>query len=97
MKKSHAGKIISFALTLAVIFCGSTVYYAYRAHVYEGYADSYIADEALIEDALLLENQLNMKEEAMECYSKLFDYYTASVYVAQARKNYRRLRDELNK
>ncbi|MCR5037401.1 MAG: tetratricopeptide repeat protein [Bacteroidales bacterium] len=65
--------------------------------VYEGYADSYIADEALIEDALLLENQLNMKEEAMECYSKLFDYYTASVYVAQARKNYRRLRDELNK
>lgn len=65
--------------------------------VYEGYADSYIADEALIEDALLLENQLNRKEEAMECYSKLFDYYTASVYVAQARKNYRRLRDELNK
>ena len=65
--------------------------------VYEGYADSYIADKALVEDALLLENQLNMKEEAMECYSKLFDYYTASVYVAQARKSYRRLRDELNK
>ena len=63
--------------------------------VYEGYADSYIADEALIEDAQLLENQLNKKEEAMECYSKLFDYYTASVYVAQARKSYRRLRDEL--
>lgn len=65
--------------------------------VYEGYADSYIADEALIEDALLLENQLNKKEEAMECYSQLFDYYTASVYVAQSRKSYRRLRDELNK
>ena len=63
--------------------------------VYEGYADSYIADEALVEDALLLENQLNRKEDAMECYSKLFDYYTASVYVAQARKSYRRLRDEL--
>ena len=63
--------------------------------VYEGYADSYIADEALIEDALLLENQLNRKEDAMECYSKLFDYYTASVYVAQARKSYRRLRDEI--
>jgi len=65
--------------------------------VYEGYADSYIADKALVEDALLLENQLNKKEEAMECYSRLFDYYTASVYVAQARKSYRRLRDELNK
>lgn len=63
--------------------------------VYEGYADSYIADEALIEDALLLENQLNRNEDAMECYSRLFDYYTASVYVAQARKSYRRLRDEL--
>ena len=63
--------------------------------VYEGYADCYIADEALIEDALLLENQLNRKEEAMDCYSKLFDYYTASVYVAQARKSYRRLRDEI--
>ena len=63
--------------------------------VYKGYADSYIADEALIEDALLLENQLNRKEDAMECYSRLFDYYTASVYVAQARKSYRRLRDEL--
>ena len=62
--------------------------------VYEGYADSYIADEALVEDALLLENQLNRKEDAMECYSRLFDYYTASVYVAQARKSYRRLRDE---
>lgn len=65
--------------------------------VYEGYADSYIADEALVEDALLLENQLDRKENAMECYSRLFDYYTASVYVAQARKSYRRLRDELNK
>ena len=63
--------------------------------VYEGYADSYIADEALIEDAILLENQLNRREVAMECYAKLFDYYTASVYVAQARKSYRRLRDEI--
>lgn len=65
--------------------------------VYEGYADSYMADEALIEDAQLLENHLNRKEDAMQCYSNLFDYYTASVYVAQARKSYRRLRDELNR
>lgn len=65
--------------------------------VYDGYADSYIADEALVENAILLENQLNRKEDAMECYAKLFDYYTASVYVAQARKSYRRLRDELKK
>lgn len=63
--------------------------------VYEGYVDSHIADEALMEDALLLENQLNRKDDAMLCYSKLFDDYTASVYVAQARKSYRRLRDEI--
>ena len=63
--------------------------------VFEGYQDSYLADEALMEDAQLLENQLDRKADAMECYARLFDYYTASVYVAQARKNYRRLRDEL--
>lgn len=63
--------------------------------VFEGYQDSYLADEALMEDAQLLENQLDRKADAMECYAKLFDYYTASVYVAQARKSYRRLRDDL--
>lgn len=63
--------------------------------VYEGYADSYMADEALMEDAMLLERQLDRREEAMECYARLFDYYTASVYVVQARKSYRRLRDEI--
>jgi len=63
--------------------------------VFEGYQDSYLADEALMEDAQILENQLERKADAMECYAQLFDYYTASVYVAQARKSYRRLRDEL--
>lgn len=63
--------------------------------VFEGYQDSYLADEALMEDAQLLEYQLDRKADAMECYVQLFDYYTASVFVAQARKSYRRLRDEL--
>lgn len=62
--------------------------------VYEGYADSYMADKALMEDALLLEKFLSRKEEAMECYARLIDEYTASVYVAQARNAYRRLRDK---
>lgn len=61
--------------------------------VYQGYADSYIADKALLEDAVLLEKYLDKKEEAMECYAKLIDEYTASVYVAQARNAYRRLRE----
>ena len=62
--------------------------------VYQGYADSYIADKALLEDAILLERYLNKKEEAMDCYAKLIDEYTASVYVAQARNAYRRIRNE---
>ena len=62
--------------------------------VYQGYADSYIADKALLEDAILLERYLNKKEEAMECYAKIIDEYTASVYVAQARNAYRRIRNE---
>ena len=61
--------------------------------VYQGYADSYMADDALMKDAVLLERFLDNKEEAMECYAKIIDEYTASVYVAQARTAYRRLRD----
>ena len=61
--------------------------------VYQGYADSYMADDALLKDAVLLERYLDKKEEAMECYAKLIDEYTASVYVAQARNAYRRIRN----
>ena len=61
--------------------------------IYQGYSDSYMADDALLKDAILLERILNKKEEAMECYAKLIDEYTASVYVAQARNAYRRLRE----
>ena len=61
--------------------------------VYQGYADSYIADDALLKDAILLEQFLDNKEGALECYAKLIDEYTASVYVAQARNAYRRIRN----
>ena len=61
--------------------------------VYQGYADSYIADEALLKDAILLEKFLDRKEEAMECYARLIDDYASSVYVAQARNAYRRIRN----
>lgn len=60
--------------------------------IYQGYADSYMADDALMKDAVLLE-KLGKKEEAMECYAKIIDEYTASVYVAQARNAYRRIRN----
>ena len=61
--------------------------------VYQGYADSYMADDALMKDAILLERFLDDKEGAMECYAKLIDEYSASVYVAQARNAYRRIRN----
>ena len=61
--------------------------------VYQGYAESYIADDALLKDAILLEKYLDKKDDAMECYAKIIDEYTASVYVAQARNAYRRLRE----
>ena len=61
--------------------------------VYQGYADSYMADDALMKDAILLERFLDDKEGAMECYAKLLDEYSASVYVAQARNAYRRIRN----
>ena len=64
--------------------------------VYQGYADSYIADDALLKDAVLLEKYLDKKEEAMECYAKLIDEYTASVYVAQARNAYRKIRSSVS-
>ena len=59
--------------------------------IYQGYSDSYIADKALLDDALLLEKYLGRKEEAMECYARIIDEYTASVYVAKARNAYRRI------
>lgn len=61
--------------------------------VYQGYADSYMADDALMKDAILLEKTLDRKEEALECYAKLIDEYASSVYVAQARNAYRRIRN----
>jgi tetratricopeptide (TPR) repeat protein len=64
--------------------------------VYQGYEDSYMADDALMKDAVLLEKILDKKEEAMECYAKLIDEYTASVYVAQARNAYRKIRSSVS-
>ena len=61
--------------------------------VYQGYTDSYMADDALMKDAILLEKTLDKKEEALECYAKLIDEYASSVYVAQARNAYRRIRN----
>ncbi|MCC7050909.1 MAG: hypothetical protein IT239_03920, partial [Bacteroidia bacterium] len=65
--------------------------------VIEKYSDDLLADDALINLAKLYENQLNNKMQAQLYYQKLLTDYSGSIYAAEARKAYRRLRgDKLN-
>ena len=59
--------------------------------VMEQYAESYMADAALMRAALIEQNQLKDKESAKQHYEKLIDDYPTSIYTAQAKKNYRKL------
>ena len=59
--------------------------------IVEHYPDSYIADAALMQAALIEQNHLKNKELAKQHYEKLIDEYPTSIYPAQARKNYRKL------
>jgi len=62
--------------------------------IYNSYPDSYLADEALYESAML--NAFNIQNEnlAREKFQLLIDKYPASVYVAEARRRYRMLRGD---
>ena len=55
------------------------------------YPDSYMADDALMQAALLEHQQLKDKEAAKQHYEQLIDEYPTSLYTAQAKKNYRKL------
>jgi len=69
----------------------------YYKEVIEKYSDDLLADDALINLAKLYENQLNNKMQAQLYYQKLLTDYSGSIYAAEARKAYRRLRgDKLN-
>ena len=57
----------------------------------EQYPESYMADAALMQAALLEQNELKDKELAKQHYEKLIDDYPTSIYTAQAKKNYRKL------
>ena len=59
--------------------------------IVEQYAESYMADAALMQAALIEQNQLKDKESAKQHYEKLIDEYPTSIYTAQAKKNYRKL------
>ena len=57
----------------------------------EQYPESYMADAALMQAALLEQNELKDKELAKQHYEKLIDEYPTSIYTAQAKKNYRKI------
>ena len=59
--------------------------------IMEQYPYSYMADAALMNAALIEQNQLKNKELAKQHYEQLIDEYPTSIYTAQAKKNYRKL------
>ncbi len=61
--------------------------------IFESYPYDLLADDALFYLALLYENQLNDKTKAMELFQKLMTTYPGSLYVVDARKHFRQLRE----
>jgi tetratricopeptide (TPR) repeat protein len=59
------------------------------------YPDGILADEALMQAAVLNEKQLKNKETAMALYQKLLNDYPGSIFVPDARKRFRLLRGDL--
>ena len=59
--------------------------------IVENFPDSYMADAALMQAALIEQNELKNKELAKQHYEQLIDEYPTSIYTAQAKKNYRKL------
>ncbi|MBA4408605.1 MAG: hypothetical protein C0397_04195 [Odoribacter sp.] len=56
-----------------------------------------LADDALFQLAAIYQNRLNRKDEAMALYKKMLTDYPGSVYVVDARREYRKLQDSENK
>jgi hypothetical protein len=54
-----------------------------------------LADDALYQLALIYENKLNRKGEAMELYKKMLTDYPGSVYVVDSRNEYRKMQDSI--
>ena len=58
------------------------------------YPDEVLADEALMQAAILNEKQLKNREKAMALYQVLLDNYPGSIYIPDARKKFRMLRGD---
>jgi TolA-binding protein len=66
----------------------------YWQKVVSDYPEDVLADDALFRLAGLYENTLNDKVKAMELYQDLMVKYPASVFVTDARKRFRILRND---
>ena len=65
--------------------------------VYTQYGTEILADDALFLAADLQEKVFGKPQAAMELYEKILTEHNSSLYVAEARKRFRRLRgDKLN-
>lgn len=62
--------------------------------VYNQYPDGVLADEALNRCGDLNQKQLNNPAKAMDCYREIIDKYPASIFVPEARRQFRKLRGD---
>jgi len=63
--------------------------------IIKDYSYDILADDAIYNLALLYDNQLDDKQKAAEYYKQIMFDYQSSIYVVDARKRYRELRDKL--
>jgi len=56
-----------------------------------------LADDALYQLATIYATKLNRKQEAMELFKKMLTDYPGSIYVVDARAEYRKMQDSENK
>ena len=66
----------------------------FYSEIIEKYPYDLLADDALFNLAGLYENQLNDKSKAMQLYEKILTQYPGSLYVVDARKHFRALRND---
>lgn len=66
----------------------------YYSEIIDKYPNDLLADDAMYNLAGLYENQLNNKSKAMELYEKILTQYPGSLYVVDARKHFRALRND---
>lgn len=67
---------------------------AYYSEIIEKHPYDLLADDAMYNLAGLYENKLNDKSKAMQLYEKILTQYPGSLYVVDARKRFRALRND---